>query len=37
MAVQADRVRAKYRDGVLEINLPKAAELKPKEIKIDIV
>jgi len=26
-----------YRDGVLEINLPKAEELKPKEIKIDIV
>ena len=37
MAVQADRVRAMYRDGVLEINLPKAEELKPKEIKIDIV
>jgi len=30
-------VRAMYRDGVLEINLPKAEELKPKEIKIDIV
>ena len=37
MAVQADRVRAMYRDGVLEIKLPKAEELKPKEIKIDIV
>jgi HSP20 family protein len=37
MAVQADRVKATYRDGVLEIKLPKAEELKPKEIKIDIV
>jgi HSP20 family protein len=37
MAVQADRVKATYRDGVLEIKLPKAEELKPKEIKIDIL
>ena len=37
MAVQADHVKATYRDGVLEIRLPKAEELKPKEIKIDIL
>ncbi len=37
MAVQADRVKATYRDGVLEITLPKAEELKPKEIKIDVL
>jgi HSP20 family protein len=37
MPVQADRVKATYRDGVLEIKLPKAEELKPKEIKIDIL
>ena len=36
MAVQADKVRAAYRDGMLEITLPKAEELKPREIKIDI-
>jgi HSP20 family protein len=36
MAVQPDRVKATYRDGVLEIRLPKAEELKPKEIKIDV-
>jgi HSP20 family protein len=36
-AVQSDRVKATYRDGVLEIRLPKADELKPKEIKIDIL
>lgn len=37
MAVQADKVRASCRDGVLEITLPKAEELKPREIKIDIL
>jgi HSP20 family protein len=35
--VQADRVKATYRDGVLEIRLPKVEEVKPKEIKIDLV
>jgi len=37
MAVQADGVKATYRDGVLEVKLPKAEELKPKEIKIDVL
>jgi HSP20 family protein len=37
MAVQATKVKATYRDGVLEVRLPKAEEVKPKEIKIDIV
>jgi HSP20 family protein len=37
MPVQADRVKASYRDGVLEIRLPKADEVKPKEIKVDIL
>ena len=37
MAVQADKVKASYRDGVLEVKLPKAEELKPREIKIDIL
>jgi HSP20 family protein len=36
LAVQADKVKAAYRDGVLEITLPKADELKPREIKIDV-
>lgn len=35
--VQADKVKATYRDGVLEIKLPKAEEVKPKEIKIDLI
>jgi len=37
LPVQADRVKATYRDGVLEVRLPKADEVKPKEIKIDIL
>jgi HSP20 family protein len=35
--VQADKVKASYRDGVLEIKLPKSEEIKPKEIKVDIL
>ena len=37
MPVQADKVKATYRDGVLEVRLPKAEEVKPKAIKVDIV
>ena len=37
MAVQPDKVKAVYRDGVLEITLPKAEEVKPREIKVDIL
>jgi HSP20 family protein len=35
--VQADKVTATYRDGVLEVKLPKAQEVKPREIKIDLM
>jgi HSP20 family protein len=34
--VQADRIRASYRDGVLEVRLPKLEEAKPREIKIEV-
>ena len=37
MPVQADKVKATYRDGVLTITLPKVEEVKPKEIKIDVL
>ena len=37
MPVQAGRVRATYRDGMLEVSLPKAEEVRPKEIKIDVL
>jgi HSP20 family molecular chaperone IbpA len=30
-------VKATYRDGVLEVKLPKVDGVKPKEIKIDNV
>ena len=36
MPIQADRVSATYRDGVLEVRLPKTDEGRPKEIKIDV-
>jgi HSP20 family protein len=34
--VQADKVKATYRNGLLEIKLPKAEEVKSKEIKINV-
>jgi HSP20 family protein len=37
MPVQSEKVKATYRDGVLEVKLPKAEEVKPKAIKIDII
>jgi HSP20 family protein len=37
LAVQADKVKATYRDGVLEVRLPKIEQVKPKQIKIDLI
>jgi len=34
--VQADKVRATYREGVLTVTLPKIEAVKPKDIKIDV-
>ena len=34
--VQADKVRATYREGVLTVTLPKVEAVKPKDIKIDV-
>jgi HSP20 family protein len=36
ISVQADKVRASYREGVLTVRLPKVEAVKPKEIKIDV-
>jgi HSP20 family protein len=33
--VQADKVKANYKDGVLTISLPKSEEAKPKEIAVE--
>ena len=35
-AVQADKVKANYKDGILTITLPKVEEAKPKEIAITV-
>lgn len=34
--VQADKIRAVFKDGVLKLNIPKAVEAKPKQIKIEV-
>ncbi|MGZ3318429.1 MAG: Hsp20/alpha crystallin family protein [Isosphaeraceae bacterium] len=35
--VQADHVRANYREGVLTVTLPKVEAVKPKEITIAVL
>ena len=37
MPVQADKVKASYREGLLTVTLPKSEELKPREIKVDLL
>jgi HSP20 family protein len=34
--VQADRIKASYKEGILSITLPKDEEVKPKQIPIEI-
>jgi HSP20 family molecular chaperone IbpA len=34
--VQAEKIKASYRNGVLHVELPKAEEVKPKEIPIEV-
>jgi HSP20 family protein len=34
--IQADQISASYKDGLLEIVVPKAEEIKPKEIEIKV-
>jgi len=34
--VQADKIKASYKHGVLHIELPKAEEVKPREIPIEV-
>ena len=34
--VKSDGIKATYRDGILEIHVPKAEEAKPKQITINV-
>ena len=34
--IQQDKIKAVFKDGVLELTLPKAEEARPKQIKIDV-
>jgi HSP20 family protein len=34
--VEQDKVKAKFKDGILEITLPKVEEAKPKQIKVEV-
>jgi len=36
MPIDQAGVKARYREGVLEITLPKAEEARPKQVKIDV-
>ena len=35
-AVDAEKVKASYKDGLLQVVLPKAEEAKPKQIEVDL-
>jgi HSP20 family protein len=34
--IQTDKVKASYKDGVLEVNLPKSESSKPKQISVEV-
>jgi HSP20 family protein len=36
MAVNASRIGARFKDGVLQITLPKTEDAKPKQIEVKI-
>ncbi|MCL4479362.1 MAG: Hsp20/alpha crystallin family protein [Deltaproteobacteria bacterium] len=35
-AVDRDKIKAKYREGILEISMPKVESAKPKQVSVDI-
>ncbi len=34
--IRADKVKAQYKDGVLEVRVPKAEEARPREIEVQV-
>jgi HSP20 family protein len=34
--VQQEKVKARFKDGVLEVTIPKAEEAKPKQVKVEV-
>jgi HSP20 family protein len=34
--MQQEKVKAKFKDGILEVTIPKSEEAKPKQIKVDV-
>jgi len=36
VAIEKEKVKATYKNGVLEITLPKIEKVKPKQIKVDV-
>jgi len=36
LAVNGDKAKAEYEEGILKITIPKIAELKPKSVKIEV-
>jgi HSP20 family protein len=34
--IQQDKIKAVFKDGVLEVTMPKAEEVKPKQVKIEV-
>ncbi len=35
-SVKSDKIEAEYKDGILTINMPKAEEVKPKQIEVKV-
>lgn len=35
-SVEEDKIKASFKDGVLEVDLPKAEAVKPKQIKVEV-
>jgi HSP20 family molecular chaperone IbpA len=34
--VDVEKIKAKYKDGILEVTLPKTEEAKPKSIPVEV-